>query len=351
MSDLTSQQRMEYFYAGKQIDRVPMLSSATMYAGLQKGLTSAEFYFDMKKTFHAQKQVCEEGGYDDLPCYDLPHGEMLDLGGEITVADSQKVEFPKIKTHAITTEETAWNYKLLPIEKRLFTKRKMEFHHYAKTQGQLAVSISAGSPFTMVGSMMETGTLMEWLVVEPEIVKHLLSLAIQYLSETADLFIEEFGLENCSVSSNYPFESNLLISPRHFEQFAYPAMMEIHEILRKKGLKSFGLHLCGNHLQNLEFFKDLALQDRSFISSDEENPLTEVAKVLGENMIYAGNVSSKLLVYGKPGQVYKQAGDIVREMKYNAGGFVLMPSCDLPINTKPENLKAMLQAACDVGRY
>ena len=38
-------------------------------------------------------------------------------------------------------------------------------------------------------------------------------------------------------------------------------------------------------------------------------------------------------------------------MKYNEGGFILMPSCDLPINTKPENLKAMLQAARVYGKY
>ena len=38
-------------------------------------------------------------------------------------------------------------------------------------------------------------------------------------------------------------------------------------------------------------------------------------------------------------------------MKYNEGGFILMPSCDLPINTRTENLDAMLQAACDYGKY
>ena len=181
--------------------------------------------------------------------------------------------------------------------------------------------------------------------------RRLLRKAVQYLSETADLFIQEFGLENCSVSSNYPFESNHLISPRNFERFAYPAMMEIHEEMRKKGLQNFGLHLCGNHVKTMAYFKDLNLAPGSFISLDEENPLTETAKALGEDMIYAGNISTKLLVGGTPEQVYRQSERAIREMKYHKGGFILMPSCDLPINANPENLKAMLAAACEVGKY
>ena len=59
----------------------------------------------------------------------------------------------------------------------------------------------------------------------------------------------------------------------------------------------------------------------------------------------------KFLVEGTQEQVYQQSREIIEQMKYNEGGFILMPSCDLPINTKPENLGAMLQAACDFGRY
>ncbi len=348
---LTSGQRMARFYRGEKIDRVPMLSCATMYAGWQKGLSSEEFYFDVKKAFHAQKEIAWENGYDDVPCYDLPHGEILDLGGELAIPETGRVGLPMVKRFAVNSAEDALAYELPPMEKRRFTRLRIAFLRYAKSQGQNGVTISAGSPFTMVGSMVETGLLMRWLIKEPELVRRLLRKAVQYLSETADLFIQEFGLENCSVSSNYPFESNPLISPRNFERFAYPAMMEIHEEMRKKGLQNFGLHLCGNHVKTMAYFKDLNLAPGSFISLDEENPLTETAKALGEEMIYAGNISTKLLVGGTPEQVYRQSERAIREMKYHKGGFILMPSCDLPINAKPENLKAMLDAACEVGKY
>jgi len=31
-------------------------------------------------------------------------------------------------------------------------------------------------------------------------------------------------------------------------------------------------------------------------------------------------------------------------MKHNGGGFALMPSCDLPIDAKPQNIHAMFEA-------
>lgn len=348
---LTSNERMKRFYAGDTIDRVPMLACATMYAGRIGKLNSNEFYFDIAKAFHAQKNICEIYGYDDTPCYDLPHGEMLDLGGELLIPESERMELPCVKCFAINSIEEAWKYELPPVEKRNFTRKRIEFLKYAKKQGQNGVGISAGSPFTMIGSMVETSLLMRWLVKEPDIVNHLLKIAVQYLSETADLFIQEFGLENCSVSSNYPFESNRLISKKNFEKFAYPSMMEIHQIMREKGLKNFGIHICGSHMKTMEYFKDLELHDRSFISSDEENSLKYVSEILGKDNIYAGNVSSYLLTDGTEKQVYEQAKSIIEDMKYNDGGFILMPSCDLPINAKTNNLQAMLRAAKEVGKY
>ena len=351
MKDLSSKERMNRLYNREKIDRVPVLSCATMYAGWQKGLSSEEFYFSVEKAFWAQKEICDEGGFDDSPCYDLPHGERLDLGGELFIQQTERVALPLVKKFKIQSLEDAWNYELPPVNERKFTKLQIEFLKYAETKGQFGVSISAGSPFTMVGSMVETGAFMRWLAKEPDVVRHLLKIAIQYLSETADLMIDEFGIEKCSVSSNYPFESNRLISPRIFKKYAYPAMMEIHEKMRYKGLDNFGIHLCGSHNKNLEFFKDLNLPEGSFVSSDEENSLKKVSEVLGKEKLYAGNVSTKLLVEGTEKQVYQKSREIIEQMKYNKGGFILMPSCDLPINARPENLQAMLQASYDFGRY
>lgn len=351
VKSLESSKRMKLFFSGEKIDRIPMYSSATMYSGMRKGLSSGEFYFDVKKSYHCQKDVIDENGYDDLPCYDLPNGEILDFGGELIIKENEEVSLPLIKKYVIESIEDARNFQLPPLGERKFTNLNIDFLKYAQQQGQFGVSISAGSPFTMVGSMVKTELFMRWLVKEKDVINHLLEIAKKYILESADLYIEEFGIERCSAFSNYPFESNNLISPRIFKKFAYPSMMEVHEKLREKGITNFGIHLCGNHNKNLEFFKDLKLSPRSFISSDEANPLLKVSEILGKEHIYGGNISSSLLVNGSADQVYNRSREIIQDMKYNEGGFILMPSCDLPINTRPENLDAMMKSVEEFGRY
>ena len=352
MDKLSSKERMDKFYKGEVIDRVPFISSATMYAGRMVGLSCEEFYFDVKKSYNAQKLVCEMHQCDGGPCYDLPHGEVLDFGGELAFPKTTKVELPLVKRYPVNNLNEAIDYKIPQSSRWISLHKKIEFLKYMHEQELWGgVSISAGSPFTMVGSIVNTNLLFRWLIKEPEIVHKLLKQAVEYLLQSADILIQEFGIERCSVSSNYPFESNELISSKTFETFSMPYILEVHKRLREKGLKNFGIHLCGNQNKNLHYYKELNLPDRSFISSDERNDLVNVAKILGNQYIYAGNIPSGLLVEGKPIEVYRCSESVIKSMKYNDGGFVLMPSCDLPINTSPINLYAMLKACRDFGQY
>lgn len=340
---------MKEIYTDEKTNPVSFISYGALYAGKQMGLSSEEFYFDIEKSYTAQKEIYKRHSCDDLPYYDFPHGEILDLGGELIVPKSQSLELPMVKKFPINSLDEAEYYTLPPIKERQFVNLRTRFFEYAIKKGNSGVSISAGSPFTVVGSMVEPSLLMRWIAKEPKTVEKLLKQAIQYLCETADIFIEKFGIENCSAHSNYPFESNDLISPKNFEKLALPAMINIHEKLRNKGIKKYSIHLCGNHNKNLAYFKELKLEEGSFISCDEKNDLKEVSKVLGTQYTYGGNMSTRLLIEGSPEEVFKQSMQIIQEMKHNERGFVLMPSCDLPINAKPKNLDAMYCAVKKFG--
>lgn len=350
MDRMTSVERMSKFYRGEKVDRVPFMSSATMYSGRIMELTAGEFYYDVEKSYQAQKWVLEMHGCDGNPCYDVPNGEVIDLGGKLIVDYDGPVKLPKV-IHPIQSLDDAERYEVLDSSKWENLKKSVEFRKYAQFKGQMGVGISAGSPFTIVGSMVDMGLLLRWIKKEPQMVHKLVKQAEQYLLDIADIVIAEFGVENCSVSSNYPLETNDLISRKIFETFSLPYILDIHEKLREKGLKSFGIHLCGNQIQNLECYRELNLEEGSFISSDEKNSLKRVSQVLGTRNIYAGNVPTDLLVSGKPESVYYWAGELIKEMKYNEGGFILMPSCDLPINAKSVNLYAMLKACREFGAY
>lgn len=94
MDKMSSEERMKNLYNGKRIDRVPLMSSATMYAGKMMGYTSEEFYFDVKKSYQAQKWVREMHQCDGLPCFDIPNREVLDFQGELVFKKKYTLELP-----------------------------------------------------------------------------------------------------------------------------------------------------------------------------------------------------------------------------------------------------------------
>lgn len=347
---MSSGERMERFFRGEAIDRVPFISSATMYSGRVMGLTCQEFYFDAQKSFQAQSRVLESICCDGSPCYDLPSGEVLDFGGSISFPEEQTVSLP-IVGHPIRSVEEAQAYRLPELTDGLNFQKKMEFSRYALSHGNSSAHISGGTPFTMVGSMTEPSLMLRWIRKEPALIHRLLDLAEEYLFEFAKHTVAEFGAKRCSVTYNFPFENNAFINSKIFAEISLPSILRLHEKFIALGLESFSLHLCGDHRKNLDIFREIPLSDRSFISVDERNDLRDVRSCLGERHIYAGNLSSNLLVHGTSKEVYREAGAIIQSMKYNEGGFVLMPSCDLPINTKAENLTAMLRACRDFGSY
>lgn len=67
-----------------------------------------------------------------------------------------------------------------------------------------------------------------------------------------------------------------------------PYILDIHDKLRKRGLKQFGIHLCGNQMHNLECYNELKLEKGSIISSDEKNPLKKYHRYWGRTIYMQG---------------------------------------------------------------
>ncbi|WP_293395674.1 uroporphyrinogen decarboxylase family protein [Peptoclostridium sp.] len=350
MDRMTSAERMKSLAENKALDRVPFISLATMYAGNIAGLSSAEFFLNPRASYDAQKLSAELHVCDGSPGFDLPGWMGLDFGAEVSFSNGIGIKMPKFVKMPVENIEDVSNLKIPDFNKASGFIKRLEFYRISRSNN-LPASIPAGSPLEVIAHLVEPPKLMRWLYKSPETVHHLLRLSTDYLLGIADYYINEFGAENCSAFSAYPIESNTVISAKLFEKFSFPYIVEIHTHLKARGIKNFGIHLCGNHLRNLNYFLDLSLPDRSFISVSEEMCIEHVAKAFGDNYIIGGNVPTPLLISGDSSDVFNVSREIIEKMKYHGGGFILMPSCDLPPQTPPLNLYAMLKAARMFGSY
>lgn len=347
---LTSSQRMNALINRDKLDRIPFIPLAILYAGNLAGLSSEKFFSKPQNSFDAQLLCAELYGYDGAPGFDLPGWNGWDFGGEISYLNDNRVLIPKLVRRAVETSQDAENLQVPDLNKAPGFQKRLEFHRIAR-KNNFSVSIPAGSPLEIVGQIIEPSLLMRWYHKKPELVHRLLRLSVDYILDIADYYIKEFGTENCSAFSSYPLESNTMVSPKIFEKFSLPYIIEIHEKLRKKGIKEFGIHLCGDHKFNLEFFKEIGLPERSIISVSDKMDIELIAKTFGEEYIIGGNVSTTLIRAGSPREIFMASKDVIEKMKYHRGGFILMPSCDLPPLTPPLNLYAMLKAVREFGRY
>ncbi|ADL12176.1 uroporphyrinogen decarboxylase family protein [Acetohalobium arabaticum] len=348
MEKLTTNERLRRLFKGDKIDRIPIIPSASLYAGNLAKVTSREYFLNYEKSFEIKKIAAEIFGYDENPEFNLPGYISWDFGGELHISNKFNIVEPQIIEYPVSDKNDLDNLFLPDLDEAPGFQNRLNFHRIAR-KNDLSVSIFAGSPLEVVGNIVDINTLIKWFYKKPEIVHSLLKLGVEYILESADYYIDEFGVENCIAFSAYPLESNTIMSEKMFKKFCLPYIMEIFEKLIQKQIKSFGIHLCGDHRLNLKYFKNLPLPDRSFISVSEKMDIELVAQMFGDKHIIGGNIPTSLLINGTANEVYNKSTAIINKMKNYAGGFALMPSCNLPPVTPPLNLYAMIKAVKENG--
>ena len=132
-----------------------------------------------------------------------------------------------------------------------------------------------------------------------------------------------------------------LISPAMFDEFVWPSFKAYYDLCIEMGvIPTF--HLDSNWDLCIDKFK--RLEDKTYILGlDSKTDMRNARKVLGPNVCLLGDVPCELFALGTPDQV----ADYVTRMLEDVGpwGVIISSGCDIPSDAKPENVKAMADAA------
>jgi uroporphyrinogen-III decarboxylase len=71
---------------------------------------------------------------------------------------------------------------------------------------------------------------------------------------------------------------------------------------------------------------------------------------IGDHMCIFGDVSASRLVMGSPQEVDEYCHRLIEEVG-KGGGFILAGGCEIPANSRPENLKALINSVYKYGYY
>lgn len=195
-------------------------------------------------------------------------------------------------------------------------------------------------PFTLALHLMGTDVFMQ-MFTNPEGLNEVLEFCTDVCKKMTQYY-KSAGVDVIAVVD--PMTSQ--IGPDQFTEFVSPYALRIFNFIREQNLLS-SFFVCGQAQHNIEVMCD-CLPDN--ISIDENIPLDYVRDIcLPRNISFGGNLKLTVtLLLGNEIDSEKDAVDCI--ITGGNKGFILSPGCDLPYDTKTENLLAISNIITDSYR-
>nr|AOS48135.1 uroporphyrinogen-III decarboxylase [uncultured bacterium] len=130
------------------------------------------------------------------------------------------------------------------------------------------------------------------------------------------------------------------ISPRLWERFVFPYYKQMVDAAVEEGAIVV-LHFDANWTRDLERLKELP-KAKCVLSLDGKTDIFKAKEVLGDHMCIMGDVPARMFSLGAPEEVKDYCRRLMNEI--GPGGFILSSGCDVPIDAKYENVRAMVEA-------
>jgi MtaA/CmuA family methyltransferase len=127
-----------------------------------------------------------------------------------------------------------------------------------------------------------------------------------------------------------------LVGPKFYNELVWPYERKLVGALHAQGIKT-RLHICGNTRRILEGMGRLHC---SIVELDSLSPVCEARERMGPEQVLLGNLDPvRVLKDGTPESVYEAVGECHRQ------GFIVGPGCEVPRETPPANLQALVRYA------
>jgi hypothetical protein len=177
----------------------------------------------------------------------------------------------------------------------------------------------------------------------PEEVKEASRVLMKPMMMQGSMMVRMSGLKRVFMGGTRTSASCL--SPRQFEEFALPEWQEMCEFWVSKGVTPL-LHFDSDWTAFFPLLKNLPRR-KCILNLDGSSDIFKAKEVLGDHMCIMGDVPAALLKLGEPEEVDEYCRRLITEVGAG-GGFILSSGCTLPVDARPENVKAMLAS---VHRY
>ena len=341
--EMTPLERAAAIKAGQDYDRIPCSPMVAEQVIWITGITVKDYLFEPKLAAEAQAKAFQYFGYDSVSVSPDHHGFAEALGCKFEYTDYER---PQIKETCIKTPADA--ERLEPVDPKKTGRLKLCLEAVARLQDmvghQVKVGSGMGGPLTCASFLRGAANLLRDMRRNPDLVHRLMEVNTQNLINYMAA-CWEYGV-GCSMGDS--FSSCTVISPKDFRTFVKPYLKRIAQWQQEHMGTVGNLHICGETKAIWPDMLDLGFHS---FSLDNCMDLAEAKAFMGDKVALKGNVKPvETMVYGTVEDVMLESKECIEKCMDNPKGFTLSSGCTLPVETPPENVMAMVNAARIWGR-
>ena len=185
------------------------------------------------------------------------------------------------------------------------------------------------------------------LIDEPELVKKAMDTAFDYLYSSYTGALDGMAAAGAKPSSCWMGGwrgAPQMMGHDIWMEFVWPYIRKFIDATLERGILPI-LHFDSCWDSEIDTF--LELPPRScLLMLDGSTDMRRARSILGDHMAMMGDVPSSLLAFGTENKVYEYVTKLIDDCGSKTG-LIISSGCDCPMNARPENVNAMIQATVD----
>ena len=342
---MTSMERILTAATHNEPDVVPSIPLIVNAAARVTNIPLKVYAKDGKKRAEAQIATRTKYGTDGVASgVDLCH-EAEAMGSKIRFP---KDNIPSVEKHFIQEKKDIEKLKIPNPEKDARMPAMLEClnilsKHYGVNklfpgyEGDCPIIGVFVGPFSMAGQLRGLERLLSDMKRDPEWVKELLEITTE-----AGLV---YGRAQCQAGACVmvtlePMAEAQILSTAQWDEFVQPYLEKYSKMVGEEGAVWLP-YMAGDSTPILERFVQAGAPA---LGVDWFVDLVEAKRRVGDDLLIFGNVKPLTLLYGTVEEVVEETKECIRKAG-KGGGFVTSSGCEIPPDSPPENIKALIDTS------
>ena len=355
----------------ESVDRVPVVYQSVAFSPRYMGMSIAEFCADPDAALEVTLAAMDKmGGWDGCnqpgggriapALTSLWMSRIAEPGRELPPESLWQVMEAEVMTHedydAIIAK--GWNAFFMEYLPRVINPQEfMDFVGWSMANGQKRWELYQQKGYVIVCDAPVMVTIpFEYLCGGRSMTKFFFDLyrMPDKVQAVMDVMLEEFLAQIEAAPTTFGIgatwvggwrSASALVAPKLWDRFVWPYYLKIVDALVAKGMTPV-LHWDQDWTRDLVRLQELPAK-KCILNPDGMTDMKKFKELVGDRMAMMGDVPASLLVAGTPDDVDKYVCELVE--LFEGKGLILSMGCDAPINAKPENMEAFVEAAHKYG--